>query len=211
MVTDEDGREDGSSEAVCENQARRAWFRREILPLEPRLRAYLRRIAPKDVDVDDLTHDILVRLISTPGWRQVTAPSAFVRTTARNLVFDLLRRRRVVPIDFVADLEAVEFLDPGCDAETALIGRDELRLLSKLVDELPPQCRRVFTLRKIHGLSPGEIAERLGLSVSTVEKHLVKALRICSEGLARHTPGQNAVTHDTGLSLVPRRHRPNRR
>jgi len=211
MVTDEDGRDDCVSETVRENQERRAWFRREILPLEPRLRAYLRRIAPRDVDVDDLTHDILVRLISTPGWRQVGSPAAFVRTTARNLVYDLLRRRRVVPIDFVADLESVEFLDPGADAETALIGRDELRLLSSLVEGLPPQCRRVFTLRKIDGLSPREIAERLGLSVSTVEKHLVKALRICSEGLARRTDGHTAATHDTRPQSAARRRGQDRR
>jgi len=191
---DGDGDEDG---------ARRAWFRREILPLEPRLRGYLHRFAPRDLDVDDLVHDTLVRMISAPNWRQVTAPYAFLRTTARNLVFDMVRRRQVVPLDFMADLETADFHDDSADAETTLIGRDELRLLAKLVAGLPPQCRKVFTLRKIYGLAPSEIAERLGLSVSTVEKHLVKALRICSEGLARH--GENTRADEAGRKIPARR------
>lgn len=165
---------------------RRAWFRREILPLEPQLRQYLHRVAPRDMDVDDLVHDALVKAMSNANWRQVVSPAGFLFTVGRNLVYDQLRRRAVVPLDYVAELDALGFRDESADAETTLVGRDELRRLARLVQELPPQCRKVFTLRKIYDLSPHAIAERLGLSVSTVEKHLVKALRRCSEGLARN-------------------------
>lgn len=104
---------------------------------------------------------------------------------ARNLIHDLFRHRNVVPIYNVADLEATNAVDELASPERTNSGRDELRFLAQLVEQLPPQCRKVFTLRKIHGFSNDTIAKQMGLSVSTVEKHLVKALRLCTEGLAR--------------------------
>jgi RNA polymerase sigma-70 factor (ECF subfamily) len=181
--------------ATEDELARRAWFRQHILPLEPQLRQHLHRVAPRDMDVDDLVHDALVKAMSNANWRQVVSPAGFLFTVGRNLVYDQLRRRAVVPLDYVAELDASDFRDDSPDAEAVLVGREELRLLARLVQELPPQCRRVFTLRKIHDLSPHAIAERLGLSVSTVEKHLVKALRRCSEGLARNDQTGTGESH----------------
>lgn len=191
--------------ATEEEVERRAWFRLQILPLEPSLRLYLRRIAPRDLDVDDLVHDTLVRAMSASTWRQVASPAAFVRAIGRNLIYDLLRRRSVVPLDYVAELDALDVRDEAADAETVLAGREELRELARLVSALPPQCQKVFTLRKIYDLSPRAIAERLGLSVSTVEKHLVKALRLCSEGLARHDRIGTGESHGAGRGLGTRR------
>jgi RNA polymerase sigma-70 factor (ECF subfamily) len=90
-----------------------------------------------------------------------------------------------VAIDFVADVGALGHADDAADPETTLVARDELKRLRAVVEALPTQQRRVFTLRKVYALPPAEIAERLGLSVSTVEKHLVKAVRACAEALAR--------------------------
>lgn len=164
---------------------RRAWFRAKILPLEPVLRSYVRRILPDDVDVDDIVHDAFIKIITLQNWREVQTPAAFVKTVARNLVHDLFRHRSVIPIYNVADLEATHTVDELANPELTTSGRDELRMLAQLVEALPPQCQKVFTLRKVNGLSNDAIAKQLGLSVSTVEKHLVKALRLCSEGLAR--------------------------
>jgi RNA polymerase sigma-70 factor (ECF subfamily) len=168
-----------------EQDARRAWFRREILPLEPELRAYARRLAHDDARAEDLLHDAFARIIAVETWREVDSPAAFATRTLRNVAYDLARRQKVVAIDFVADLEVFGLADTGPDPEAALVARDELRRLRAIVERLPEQCRRVFTLRKVYDLPPGAIAERLGLSVSTVEKHLVKAVRLCAEALAR--------------------------
>jgi RNA polymerase sigma factor (sigma-70 family) len=168
-----------------EADERRAWFRLRILPLEPVLRSYVRRILPDNSDVDDIVHDTFVKIIGLSTWRDVATPTAFVKTVARNLVHDLFRHRSVVPIYNVADLEATNAVDELANPELTNSGRDELRFLAHLVENLPPQCQKVFTLRKVHGFSNDAIAKQLGLSVSTVEKHLVKALRLCSEGLAR--------------------------
>jgi DNA-directed RNA polymerase specialized sigma24 family protein len=51
------------------------------------------------------------------------------------------------------------------------------------VDRLPPLCRRVFVLRKVYKLSHTEIAEVLGVSHSTIEKHVAKGLLRCRDYL----------------------------
>lgn len=186
-----------SSETDADADLRRVWFRESILPHEAKLRDYVRRIGRGRIDVDDLVHDTLVRLISTQNWRQVTQPAAFMRTTARNLVIDALRREKVVAIDMPGDLEGAGFVDQAPDAQRTLEAKQTLRRLAAVVAALPQQQRRVFTLRKVYGLSLGVIADRMGLSVSTVEKHLVRSLRTCSERLAHDAdPGPDPKAED---------------
>jgi RNA polymerase sigma-70 factor (ECF subfamily) len=49
------------------------------------------------------------------------------------------------------------------------------------VRTLPVQCRRAFVLKKVYGLSRREIAEYMGLSESTVQKHIAKGMTMCAE------------------------------
>ena len=171
--------------ADTEQEQRRAWFRREILPLEGELRGYIRRLTRDAAATEDLLHDTFARIIAAEGWREIDSPAGFAIRTARNVVYDGLRRQQVVSIEFVADVGALGLVDETADPEQTLVARDELRRLRAIVEALPTQQRRVFTLRKVYGMSPHAIADKLGLSVSTVEKHLVKAVRTCAEALAR--------------------------
>jgi RNA polymerase sigma factor (sigma-70 family) len=180
--------------ADTEQEQRRAWFRREILPLEAELRGYIRRLTRDGAATEDLLHDTFARIIASESWREIDSPAGFAIRTARNVVYDGLRRQQVVSIEFVADVGALGLVDEQADPEATLVARDELRRLRAIVEALPAQQRRVFTLRKVYGMSPQAIAERLGLSVSTVEKHLVKAVRECAQALAREddTPAVSA-------------------
>lgn len=171
---------------AAEDDQRRAWFRREILPLEPMLRRHAVRFCHGEIaEAEDLVHEAFARLIVCRGWRDVDSPAAFAARTLRNLALNSLRRRKVVNIDSVADAERLVLVDDAPGPEEYLIGREDIRLLVTAISSLPPQCRKVFTLRKVYGLSPNEIAVRLNLSVSTVEKHITKGLRACSERLGR--------------------------
>ncbi len=70
--------------------------------------------------------------------------------------------------------------------EDEMEARQRIRMLAEAMAGLPPQCSRVFLLRKVYGLSYKEIAERLGISVSTAEKHAALGLLRCSEYLRQH-------------------------
>ena len=65
--------------------------------------------------------------------------------------------------------------------EDATHARLRLERLLAVVRGFPPQCRRVFQMHKIEGMSHGEVAGALGISRSAVEKHMISALRRLSE------------------------------
>ena len=108
----------------------------------------------------------------------------FALTVARNVALSWLRHRQVVPIELVADLEALELLDERSLVDEIVNSHQELALLTAAVARLPARCRQVFTLRKVYGLSQKEIAAELDISENTVEQHLAKGMRLCSAALA---------------------------
>lgn len=187
-----------------EDEHRRAWFRREILPLEPDLLAYARQFCRDgQSDPEDLVHETFARAIACRTWREIGNPGAFATRILRNCALDALRRRKVLTITAVADFERIEPVDEAPGVQAVLESREELQALADAIAELPTQCRRVFTMRKVYSLSPEDIAVRLGLSVSTVEKHLAKGLRYCSDKLGRRIGRRNRV--DEGRSWSARR------
>jgi RNA polymerase sigma-70 factor (ECF subfamily) len=194
---------------VADAEERRAWFRAEILPLTPELRRFAHRIAPAEVDADDLVQDAFLRLLNS-DWRAAASPVAVLKTIIRNQVYDLLRRRGLVPFRSLTDLDLSRLSETTPDAERRLIGMDELRRLSEVVAALPEQCRRTLILRQVHQLSMREIADRLSLSVSTVEKHLAKALRLCSEGIAQQELQRGAEPRHDGAERNRLASRPGR-
>jgi RNA polymerase sigma-70 factor (ECF subfamily) len=188
------------------DEERRAWFRREILPLEPQLRAYARRFCRRgEAEVEDLVHETYARAIGYERWQEVDSASAFAMRILKNIALDGQRRTKIASFQAIEDFDRMGLADEAPDPEVTVLSRDELRKLREVVERLPDQVRRVFTLRKVYGLPHKEIAERLGLSVSTVEKHLAKGLRICSEELAREEGRQSVVSF--GAAWASRRHR----
>jgi len=159
---------------MSERAEKMAWFKAQILPHEAALR---RRLAALRIpDIEDVVSEVLTRAYSTDNWRRMDQGRALVFQIARNLLVDAARRHAIVSIDFVADLEALHLDDGGPSPEATAAARDELRQLQRALDALPPQPRRVFLMRRVQELSPQEIAVELHLSVSTVEKHLAKAM-----------------------------------
>ena len=178
--------------SVCEDDERRLWFRRKVLPLEALLLAYARRFCRRgENEAEDLVHETFARLIAHENWRKVRDPAPFAARVLKNIALDALRRRKVVSIEAIADFDSLTDTDENPGPEAVAIAGDELSRLKSLIEQLPSQCRRVFTLRKVYELTHEEIAEQLGISVSTVEKHVVKGLRLCSEGLARQAGPSN--------------------
>ncbi|WCT74414.1 sigma-70 family RNA polymerase sigma factor [Sphingomonas naphthae] len=148
------------------------WFKAAILPHEGALRARLRRILPQGADVDDVVAETMTRAFANGEIGKTTTGRAYLFQIARNLLIDEARRNKIVSFEVLSDLD---LLHADHSAEATLQARDELRHLQAIVDTLPQQCRRAFILRRVYDRSIGEIAEEMGLSVSTVDKHLTRA------------------------------------
>ncbi len=161
----------------------KAWFIREVLPLEASLMQFLKHSWRHPEDIDDLCQDVYVRVYESAR-RQIPAPTKpLVFAIARNLLIDRYRRHRIVPIDGVSDLASLEVAadEPGPDRGT--IARDELRLLRDAFRRLPPRSREVLVLKRIENLSRREISARLGIAENTVKAHLVEATRLLADML----------------------------
>ena len=152
---------------------RHHWFKSVILPEEPALLSRLRRILSSPDEAEDVTAETLARAYVATDFARITAGRAYLFQISRNLLIDAARRNKIVSFDLMADLDQLQ-VDDGLEA--CLHARDELRHLQAIIETLPIQCRRVFILRRVYEHSIGEIADQMGLSVSTVEKHLTKAV-----------------------------------
>lgn len=161
----------------------KAWFVREVLPLETALMQYLHHNMGKSGDAADLRQDVYVRVCEAAR-RQVPNPvRPFVFTITRNLLIDRMRHEQVVPIEAVSDLEALNIAIEAPGAERAVMARDELRRLQIALDRLSPRCREVVVLARIEGLSGRAIAARLGISESAVSQQLDNGMRALADVL----------------------------
>lgn len=126
---------------------------------------------------------------------QVGAPvlngRAYLYRMAQNLVVDRARERQrrmrregqwAVQSGGVSDTGA-DPADPRLTAEEMMLDREEAALLASAIANLPEGARRAFLLHKIEGLSHGEVAERLGISRSGVEKHMAVAMKYLRRAL----------------------------
>lgn len=155
------------------------WFAEEVQPHESELRAYLRAKFSRHLDIDDLVQETYARLLQAREQAALRSPKAYLFTTARNAAFDFFRRRKTVAIDGLAELELLPVFEDRPGVAEAVCHDQELQLLAEAIQALPERCRRVLTLRKLHGLSHRAIAQRLGISENTVNAQVaVGVLRL---------------------------------
>ena len=154
-----------------------AWFCAEVLPLERALTGFIRRNWRVASDVTDLRQDIYERALTGARSGIPTHTRQYLFTVARNHLINHARRGQVVSIELVADTSALELDADAFRTEQQLSARDELRRTQQGLDQLPPRCREVVWLRKVEGLSTRETAERLGISLDTVEKQITQGMR----------------------------------
>lgn len=162
------------------------WFTEEIQPHESQLRSYLINKFPTLEDVDDVIQESYARLLKTRLSRQVDQPKALLFTIARNIVYDLFRRKKVVQFDSLAQFPDSFVLDGKAAVAEIVSLRDEINLLAQAVESLPKRCRQVMTLRMVYGYRNKEIAKDLGISPHTVKAQLAKGMRRTAEYLARY-------------------------
>ncbi len=161
----------------------KAWFVREVLPLEASLVQFLRQSWRHGEEIADLRQDIYVRVYESASKRLPDDVKPFLFAIARNLIIDRLRHNRIVPIERVADLETIDVASDEPGPDRSAIARDELRRLRLALDELPPRCREAVILKRVEKLTRPEIALRMGISESTVKRHLEDAAHLLADML----------------------------
>ncbi len=160
---------------------------RVFLENERGLKRFLSRFFSRAQDVDDIAQETFLRAFAAEADRDVLTPRAFLYRIARNLALNERAKHANTTTGSIEDYPDPSVLGAGdqVSGEDLIEGRRKMAIFAEAVSSLPPQCRRVFMLRKVHGLSQKDVAEKLGISASTVEKHVALGLLKCSDYL-RH-------------------------
>lgn len=160
--------------SLCDDRAR--WLVRHALPCEPALRVWLSSRRLPGVEIDDVIQETYARLIRAESLAEVRNPKAYMFQTAWSVIVTNMRRERIISMQALAELDEMALTADQPSPEQEAADRQELLRLAEAIGTLPGKVRDVFKLRRVDGLSQKEVARRLGLSESTVEKHMRRGL-----------------------------------
>jgi RNA polymerase sigma factor (sigma-70 family) len=155
-------------------------YRNTVAPL----RRHLARILGNPNEAQDVAHDAYLKVYPLMEKQEAEKPEALLYTTARRLAFNRLKRRRIAPFAAEPPLDDLN-ASPQPGVVQQVMARQELQQLEAAIAQLLEGCRAVLLLRKIELLSHQEIADRLGIAVSTVEKQHARALRLLRTALTQ--------------------------
>jgi RNA polymerase sigma factor (sigma-70 family) len=155
----------------------------------PEVRRFLRGQLNCADTAADITQETCLRLIAAENPKPVGSIRALLFKVARNLAIDHLRSRvrRSLFEEGLANLYAVAGQEP--QPVDVISAQDELVKLREGIERLAGQERRIFEMCRVEGLAHKDIAARLGISVSTVEKHMAAALDFLRRHLERGESG----------------------
>lgn len=139
----------------------------------------------KPDDIEDILQEAFITSYAASRSQEIRNPKAFMMTVARNLALDHAGRADSRLNCSIDDVDDEDMLSSEADLEWQLQARERFLEFCRAVSTLPVSCRRVFILKKIYGLTLDEISQQLGLSRSTVEKHVAKGLSVVIDHMRR--------------------------
>lgn len=148
----------------------------------PLLRYFTRRTGSRP-DSEELVQDLFLRLLRRPGLMSLESVDGYVFEAAANLLRDKVKRERTRPMLNAVDLDRIDLADDFPGAEDVVGGRQSLERIQVALRSLSPRARTIVILRRFEDMSHAQIAARLHISVSAVEKHLVRAMAVLRDAL----------------------------
>lgn len=141
------------------------------------LQGWLRKKVGNAFDAADLAQSTFLKVLGTKGLDQLQEPRAYLTTIARNLLINQVRRRAIEQAYLDALAAMPEPVAPP--PEVRLMVLETLVEIDRRLGRLPALAKQAFLLAQLEGLGHGEIAAELGISISTVKRHLAKAAMRC--------------------------------
>ena len=165
----------------CQPASERAhWLVCHLLPHEPALRNWLNRHRVDGIEVDDIVQETYAVMSALTVVNHIESPQAYMFKTAQSVVRRHLRHARVVKLDALDEVRSLAIICERPSPERHAIGREQLRQTIAIISGLPTKCREAFVMQKLQGLGQREVARAMGVSESTIEKHIGRGLRALS-------------------------------
>ncbi len=149
-----------------------------------RLQQYLRRRLSNDADAQELVQEAYLRLLRVKRADLIHHPEAYLFRIARNLVHELYTGRPAVGDTAEGELQELEELESRAPSpESITDDRRQLERVERVLEGVSAKCRAVLLLYWREGMTQQEIAGRLGLSRSMVQKYMASGLAYCQKRL----------------------------
>jgi len=140
---------------------------------------YANSMLRDDILAEDIVQDVFLHLWKNNETLTVTTKlKSFLFTAVKNKVYEQSRSNTAYKkaLDSVKNTTNGYTTDDDMSSEsTEYMAKERV---SSLLRQLPPKCRQVFALHKLNGLTYAEIATQKGISIKTVENHMLKAMKI---------------------------------
>lgn len=143
------------------------------------LRKFLRRFLSRQQDIEDVAQEAYLKAYTIEQGKPIEHPRAFLFTIAKNIAINELNKKAQQVTDYIEECTHQPVMEYAASAEYELEAQQSLGIHCEAVAALPEQCRRVYLLRRVHGLKQQEIADSLGISVRAVQKHLQQGVLKC--------------------------------
>lgn len=157
------------------------------------LKSFISRFIRRPQDIDDIAQETFVRAFLAEKKGEIQHPKAYIYRVARNLAFETLTKKSTQLTSYIEDSCDPALLQSGENVEDSMIVTEKFGRVKAAIAEMPPQCQRVFIMHKVYGFKYREISQQLGISVSTVEKHIMTGLKKCRQSVKRQEKPSKVV------------------
>jgi RNA polymerase sigma factor (sigma-70 family) len=159
------------------------WFVDEVLPHERAYLNYARRTVRDDDEAGDIVQDVYAKLFTLDGWSAIANPPGYVMRMIRNQSIERTRQARVVAMQPIPEPDLREIADDAPDSFRTVAARMQMTRVQQALSILPERCRIALVRRRFAEETPRQIASDLGISVSTFEKRLARAVELLTRAL----------------------------
>ena len=135
-------------------------------------------------DIEDIVQEAFIKSYEAELKQEIKYERTYMLKTARNLALNYVNSAASQLNQPMEDMDMLPHDLVGYSLEKHVESKERFIHFCRATESLSPEVKRVFLLKKVYGLSQREIAETVGLSESTVEKHVAKGLLQCSRFLA---------------------------
>lgn len=139
------------------------------------------KMSVEQQDVDDILQETFIRVLHSDAKQQIKSPKGYLFVVSRNLVLKkLMQQSKAIHTELD---DALIENDDDNTVEKELYQKLKFERFSKVLSSLPEKNRRAILLRKLYCLSHKEIAKKMDVSVSSVEKYIATGLKQCKQSL----------------------------
>lgn len=167
-----------------------AIFEQLYKEMQPRLFAFARKFTSDSDSARDLVQEVFIDLWDRIADLQINSSvRSYLFSMVHNKCLNQIRSQKVhnkyTSYTEIKIKEAELFyFDANESVHSSIFMKDIQEILDKQISELPEGCREVFKMSRIEGLENKQIAEKLDLSVRTVENQIYRALKVLKESLS---------------------------